>query len=146
MLFMLFPLFVVFVLFYTFCAFYAFCAFWSFCAFCAFLCVWNLLVKKKKKKKRGLKLPWYPHLLYNWLVPPSTCLWKSVGIFSFYGNVFCLWESLLVYDHLRGSLFMRISPYLWSSVRIFSLYENLFLFLIICQNLFFLWEFFWISS
>ena len=109
-----------------------------------------------------------------------------MGIFSFYENLFlfmiicetlfCLWESLLIYDHLWESvLFMRISSCLWSPVKIFpsyenlfksllicdhlkifSFYENFFLFMIIgenlflsmiiCENLFFLWESFWISS
>ena len=88
-------------------------------------------------------MPWYPHLLYYWRVPPSTCLWKVIctHLFLFMiiicGGLFFLWESFL---------FMRISSYLWSSVRIFSVYENLFLFMIICKNLFFLWELFWISS
>ena len=68
-------------------------------------------------------------------------LWSPVGVFSFYWNLFFLWKSLLIYEHLwRSFLFVRISPYLWSSVRIFSFYENLSLFMIICENLFFLWE------
>ena len=92
-------------------------------------------------------------------------LWSSVGVFSFYGNIFCLRESLFIYDHLWGSfLFMRISSYLWSSVRIFSIYENLFLFMIsvkifpfyenlfeslliyhnLFQSLLFLSQYFWI--
>ena len=102
----------------------------------------------KKKKKRGLKLPRYPHLLYYWRLPPSTCrklfvltyfyLWLSVRIFPFYENLFCLWKSLLIYDHLWGSfLFIRISSYLWLSVRIFPFYENLFQFLVIYDHL---WE------
>ena len=97
-----------------------------------------------KKRERGLKLPWYPHLLYYWRLPPLICrklfvrtyfyLWLSVRIFPFYENLFCLWESLLIYDHL------------WKSFSFMRVFLNLFLFMIICENLFFLWESFWISS
>ena len=80
-------------------------------------------------------MPWYPHLLYYWRLPPLN-LPQVICTHLFLFMIICenlslLWESFL---------FMRISSYLWSSVGVFSFYENFFLFMIICKNLFCLWE------
>ena len=144
--------------------------------FVLFVCVKSSCKKKKTIKRFKIALiPSFTTLLmYTPLNLPMVSylyalifiydhLWGSflfIGIFSFHenlflfmiicGGLFFLWESLLIYDHLWESfLFMRISPYLWSSVKISSFYENLFnfsLFMIICKNLFLLWESFWNSS
>ena len=59
---------------FTFCAFNAFCAFCAFawlylCAFCAFCAFCSCKTFSLKENKRGLKLPWWPHLHYFCLVP-----------------------------------------------------------------------------
>ena len=109
-----------------------FSCFLCFLCFLHFLCVWNLLVKKY------LKLVLIPSSTTLLMYTPLNLLYDHHlwGSF-FYGNFFCLWESLFIPDHLWGSfLSMRISSYLWLSVRISSFYENLFLFMIVCENLF----------
>ena len=80
--------------------------------------------------RKGLFFLWESFLFMR----ISSYLWSSVGVFSFYENLFlfmiicenlfCLWESLLIYDHL------------WKSFPFMRIFLNLFLFMIICENLF----------
>ena len=80
--------------------------------------------KKKIKRFKSVLIPPFSILL---MCTPLNHPMKSY-----------LYALIFIYDHhLWGSfLFMGI----------FSFYENLFLFMVICENLFFLWELFWISS
>ena len=94
--------------------------------------------KKKIKRFKTALIPSFTILLTgtplnlsmeNYFINYSY-LWSSVKIFPFYENLLNL---SLLWESFESFPFMRI-------------FLNLFLFMIIRENLFFLWESFWISS